>query len=146
MTETLTKVPSSYNHPVYEIVYEDDEQYMNHLEQRGTTSDIGEGAEVVSSEIGDGTGRQFGPSFTNHTLMIDLDVPATLVPSTTPGHSHLYIDVEMSWKQLRDLLWALWQAGVIEEGYLKASLERGHTSVRLPWLKTRVPEPVAVPL
>lgn len=28
-----------------------------------------------------------------HTILLDLDVPAKLVPSTTEGHSHLYIDI-----------------------------------------------------
>lgn len=70
-----------------------------------------------------------------HTVAIDIDVPARLVPSTTPGHSHLYIDALMPWETYRDLLRALAEAGVIEPGYLRASERRGHTTLRLPWVK-----------
>ena len=70
-----------------------------------------------------------------HTVMLDLDVPAHLIPSTTPGHSHLYIDVPMSWSRYKHLLWALKAACVIEPGYYAASVRRGFTSVRLPWIR-----------
>jgi len=46
----------------------------------------------------------------------------------------------MSWRKLGALLVALAEAGVIEEGYLKASLERGHTALRLPWVKKNITE------
>jgi hypothetical protein len=74
----------------------------------------------------------------NHRPVLDIDVPAYLVPSTTPGHSHLYIDKEMSWSQYARLLNVLVDAGIIEEGYLGASLARGDTTVRLPWIKKEI--------
>lgn len=69
-----------------------------------------------------------------HALLLDLDIPATLVPSSTEGHNHLYIDVpdgipEDKWLVL---IRALADAGVIEEGYAQASIERGYTALRLP--------------
>jgi hypothetical protein len=84
-------------------------------------------ADVISSEIADNRGT--------HTVMLDLDVPAKLVPSTTEGHSHLYIDVPIKWHDYTKLLQALADAGIIEEGYRSASLSRGRTSLRLPWVK-----------
>ena len=70
-----------------------------------------------------------------HTVMIDLDVPAKLVPSTTPGNSHLYIDVPLPWRKYRKLLAALGEAGILQEGYVKASIIRRCTALRLPWVK-----------
>lgn len=69
--------------------------------------------------------------------MVDLDVPATLIPSTTPGHSHLYIDVPVNWSDYQLLLDALALVGAVEPGYVQASKARGFTSLRLPWVKKR---------
>lgn len=76
-----------------------------------------------------------------HTLMIDLDVPATLVPSSTPGHSHLYIDVPMDWLVYREVLHTLANAGIVQDGYVQASIRRGFTSLRLPWISKGPDEP-----
>lgn len=73
-----------------------------------------------------------------HYPCIDIDVPVKLVESSTPGHHHLYINVEMTWGQYKDILNALWCAGVIEGGYLAAAIRRERTDVRLPWIKKEV--------
>lgn len=70
-----------------------------------------------------------------HKLIIDIDMPAQLIPSTTPGHFHLYVDHEMPWHDYVKLLEVLAAVGIIERGYLGASQARGYTSVRLPWVK-----------
>lgn len=70
-----------------------------------------------------------------HAPVLDIDIPATLVPSSTPGHSHLYLDVECSWERYKELLTALAQCNIIEPGYANASFGRGFTAVRLPWIK-----------
>ena len=70
-----------------------------------------------------------------HYPVIDLDVPAALVPSSTAGHSHLYLGVGMSWEKLGALLDALVSAGVVEAGYAQACKEKhGCAYVRLPWV------------
>lgn len=69
-----------------------------------------------------------------HGPVLDIDIPHALVPSTTPGHAHLYLDVKMSWRKYKRVLRALAAAGIIEKGYVKASLRRKHTAVRVPWL------------
>lgn len=76
-----------------------------------------------------------------HMPVIDIDVPCRLVESTTPGHFHLYIDKGISWDAYVVLLMAMEEAGIIETGYLSASLDRGYTAVRPPWVK-KDPEPV----
>jgi hypothetical protein len=70
-----------------------------------------------------------------HTLVLDIDVPAVLVPSSTPGHSHLFIDVAMGWPAYSKLLDVLAEVGVVQPGYVSASVARGYTSVRLPWVR-----------
>jgi CRISPR/Cas system CSM-associated protein Csm3 (group 7 of RAMP superfamily) len=90
------------------------------------TTDI-EAANVITSMMTD--------KVTHHKVIIDLDIPAKLVPSTTPGHFHLYIDHELEKEAYFALLTALAEAGLIEPGYLGASKNRGYTAVRLPWVK-----------
>ncbi len=74
-----------------------------------------------------------------HTVMLDLDVPAVLVPSTTEGHSHLYIDVPVRWEVYQELLAVLAKAKILESGYVAASRNRGFTSLRLPWVRKATP-------
>lgn len=71
----------------------------------------------------------------HHALLLDLDVPAWLVPSSTEGHSHLYVDVSIPTVTYYALLDALSDAGVIQHGYANASKHRGGTALRLPWVK-----------
>lgn len=73
-----------------------------------------------------------------HKVVLDIDLPAQLLPSSTPGHFHLLIDHEVPWDKYVNLLNALAEAGVIEEGYAGASIARGWTAVRLPWVKKPV--------
>jgi hypothetical protein len=87
-------------------------------------------ADVVISLLPDG----------RHAPVLDLDLPHRLVPSTTEGHSHLYLDVPMSWRQYKRLLKALAKAGVLEQGYVEASLYRRHTAARMPWVKKAAPQ------
>ena len=72
-----------------------------------------------------------------HALVLDIDHPSWLMPSTTPGHFHLYVDVPggISKTDYANLLDALANAGVIEPGYAGASKARGFTSVRFPWIE-----------
>lgn len=83
-------------------------------------------ADVVSSEV-----RNNGV----HRPVLDIDVPAFLVPSSTPGHSHLYIDKPMMWDEYAKLLGALEAAGIIEYGCYNIALKRKATMVRLPWIR-----------
>lgn len=92
---------------------------------------------VVTSEVAD-RDTKWKPATDLHKPVLDLDIPAVLLPSSTEGHFHLYIDKEMSWKSYKKLLTVLAEVGIIEEGYLRASVARKHTAVRLPWIKKEV--------
>lgn len=54
------------------------------------------------------------------------------VDSTTEGHSHLHIDVPMSWRRYRKLLRQLDKAGIIETRYRQHSERRGAMFLRPP--------------
>lgn len=69
-----------------------------------------------------------------HYPVLDLDFRAHLQPSSTPGHSHLYLDRPLTWTDYVLLLTVMQKVGLIEAGYVDVSLKRGHTSVRLPWV------------
>lgn len=69
-----------------------------------------------------------------HYPVLDLDLTAYVVPSSTPGHVHLYIERGLTWDQYLDLLRAFRNAGLIEPGYYDACAERRQTFVRLPWV------------
>lgn len=90
-------------------------------------------ANVVTSLVQGDQGKS--AMLRKHKVLLDLDVPAYLVPSSTEGNSHLYIDVECSQRDYFDLLDALAKCGVIEHGYRSASQKRGATALRLPWVK-----------
>lgn len=83
-------------------------------------------ANVVSSHVDGSNGL--------HRPVLDLDIPAELVASSTPGHSHLYIDHLLTWENYQKLLDALVEAGIIEHGFVATSKKRGSTMVRLPWV------------
>ena len=70
-----------------------------------------------------------------HALLLDLDVPAHLIQSSTPGHSHLYVDVAIPESRYFALLDLLAECGVIEHGYAGASRAKGGSYLRLPWVK-----------
>lgn len=94
------------------------------------TDDLNEAAVVTSA-----TANSY-----YHQPVIDVDVPVYLVPSSTHGHSHLYFDVPpVEWPKYVKLLEALAECGIIEQGYLGVSLQKGYTAVRLPWVHREVP-------
>ena len=95
-------------------------------------------ATVVSSDWGVGK---------YHLPVIDIDTDEVrLVPSSTPGHCHLYINVPFRWEQYLALLDILVDVGLVQPGYVAAAKRRGHTDVRLPWVKKNPgPAPTGVP-
>lgn len=118
-------IPSDFNHPLYHV--EDWSGYNSERTPAGSSAKPEVDANVVSSQI-EGADMM-------HTVMLDIDLPATLLPSSTEGHSHLYIDHPMPWEKYQTLLEALADAGVIEEGYARASIERRGTHLRIPGTK-----------
>lgn len=105
---------------------------------RYATDDV-EKAQVITSLV-DRPGAVVGDT---HKLIIDLDLPAQLIPSSTEGHFHLYVDKEIPDAAWQTLMYALAAAGLIEPGYMRASISRGFTAVRLPWVQKEQPTTAA---
>lgn len=70
-----------------------------------------------------------------HAPALDIDIPSRLVPSSTPGHFHLYLEHQMTWRRYKRLLRALYKAGIIQRGFYKLSVKRGATFLRKPGVK-----------
>jgi len=84
-----------------------------------------------------GVGSQF--SLTPRGLVFETPDYATWVPSSTPGHGHLYIDTILWWDEYEALLQAFAWSGLLEPGYAGASIRRRATHLRLPWVKKHEP-------
>lgn len=72
-----------------------------------------------------------------HHVALDIDHPAWLIESSTPGHYHLHIRLPDGaiWEDYVAFLDAAAKIGMIEPGYAEASKARGATYVRLPWVR-----------
>lgn len=70
-----------------------------------------------------------------HMPVIDLDFPAHLEPSSTPGRFHLYLNKAIEWPKYLALLTTLYHADIIEEGFYEMSKARGQSYVRYPGVK-----------
>jgi hypothetical protein len=68
-----------------------------------------------------------------HKPVLDIDMGCLLIDSSTPGHHHLIIDKPMPWSDYSKLLEVLGEVGILEPGYVHASLEREQSWVRTPW-------------
>lgn len=65
-----------------------------------------------------------------HAPLLDLDLPHKYVESSTPGHGHLYLDVELEWEDYKHLLELLGELGILEPSYVEFSIKRGQSFVR----------------
>lgn len=70
-----------------------------------------------------------------HRVVLDIDMEAALIPSSTPGHYHLILDHNIPWPKYIKLLAALADAGIIQKGYYAAAVTNGYTAIRPPWIK-----------
>lgn len=68
-----------------------------------------------------------------HYPVLDLDIPHALFPSTTPGHTHLYLDIPLEWDDYVEVLDVLAKHGIIQKGFAEWSKKRGASFVRTPW-------------
>lgn len=72
-----------------------------------------------------------------HAPVLDIDFPAELIPSSSPGHFHLYLHRKMTWEKYVKLLDALHEAGIIDYEYHRMSIKRKSTMVLLPGIDRR---------
>ena len=123
-------VPSKHQHPFFNKVTETVTDGYGSWKVERLKAALPAHATIVSSAVIDDE-RPTG----KHTLMLDLDHPATLLESSTPGHYHLYVDHLMSWQQYCGVLKAMTRAGLVEQGYYRAARRQGATHLRPPWVR-----------
>ena len=70
-----------------------------------------------------------------HFPLLDLDVAHCYIPSSTPGHAHLILATPVCWHDYVELLRIMDKCGILQHGYVEASLKRGETWIRAPWTK-----------
>ena len=86
-------------------------------------------ANLVGSKLADGSGL--------HVVTVDIDLPARLIESETPGHYHLFIDQPMTWDDYSTWLDVSSEIGLIERGYYNAAMKRGETFLATkPWKRS----------
>jgi len=100
--------------------------------------DINE-AQVISSQRRESVKVDdfFGDEF-RHDVVLDIDLPAILIPSSTEGNSHLIVRLPNGGAETlayERFLHAAADIGLIEQGYADVSCKRGRTDVRLPWVR-----------
>jgi hypothetical protein len=82
-------------------------------------------ANLISSELDSGM----------HKPVLDLDFPAFIVESSTPGHGHLYIEQELTWDQYKALLDGFLAAGLIQKAWYQNAIKDKRSYVRLPHVR-----------
>lgn len=82
-------------------------------------------ANLVSSETISG----------RHNLLLDLDCEHWYSKSSTYGHGHLAINIQISEDGLKEIVEVLSKYGIVQQGIKRQLDERGHLSLRLPGLK-----------
>ena len=78
---------------------------------------------------------QPSPHTVLHKPQLDLDVPNHYLHSSTPGHGHLSIDVDVPWNKYIQWLELSAELGIIQKGWVNAAKKRGYTTLRLPHIK-----------
>ena len=79
----------------------------------------------------------FGSKVNNniHLPMFDIDYSAELIPSSTKGHFHLYLNRPITWYRYKKVLRAMWKAGLIEKGVYLGALHYKEVYLRKPGVK-----------
>lgn len=84
---------------------------------------------LISSKI-EGSSRHFP--------VLDLDFEAVLIDSKTPGNHHLYLNKDVSWQAYKNLLKALFDAELINDGFYHRALLEEATFCRSTFLEQQV--------
>ena len=68
-----------------------------------------------------------------HMPVLDIDYGAMLLPSSTSGHFHLYLNKAVTWAQYKDVLMVLGEVGLLQKGFVDNSIRRGQSFCRTHW-------------
>lgn len=70
-----------------------------------------------------------------HKPLLDLDFSHTYVPSSTPGHGHLYIHEDYDYQSYLNMMRCLRDSNLIQPGVFNSLERNGYNAVRLPWIR-----------
>jgi hypothetical protein len=70
----------------------------------------------------------------HRALAIEWKVPVRFVASSNPSHGHLYVDAEISWSDYAPILASMRDVGLLEVGFVNASISREMTMLLRPGL------------
>jgi len=71
-----------------------------------------------------------------HRPALDIDIPCEFIPSSTPGHGHLYFpEMKLSWERYQELMTTLAAYGIVDKKWAAHSRRNGQSLVRLPTVK-----------
>lgn len=85
---------------------------------------VGKPANLICSDLEGGTDI--------HKPCLDIDVPCLVVPSSTPGHCHLYFDKPVPWVKFEKLLVALGDCGIADPEWVAHSIKKRRACLRPP--------------
>jgi hypothetical protein len=75
-----------------------------------------------------------------HSLMLDLDTTHYYLPSSSHGHGHLVFNTHLSFDAIVEILTVLNKHGIVQDGVLEATKDRGYISLRPPGVDKHNPE------
>lgn len=85
-------------------------------------------ANLISSKV--------NSPFNNHKPLLDIDFAVVNIPSSTPGHSHLYFDILLDEDDMEKLVNVLVEVGILNKGIKTAQWDvHKELTVRPPWVK-----------
>ena len=107
------------------------------------SEEVEEATKTVKTEVDKEQGIEpnlFGSKVNNniHMPMFDIDYSAELIPSSTKGHFHLYLNRPVTWFRYRMVLRAMWKAGLIEKGVYLGALHYKEVYLRKPGVKKKI--------
>jgi hypothetical protein len=102
----------------------DKQEYVS--ENVHKTVDSPDAANLISSKM---------KGSSKHKVILDLDFEAALLPSSTPGHHHLYLNKELTHDQMEQLLFTLHDVGIIAGGNMNQWMKFKAQFLRLPWIR-----------
>lgn len=114
------------------------DEYGATRENEGTEVEL-EDANLITSLYT--FGRHLNDGKGIHKVVLDIDMDAMLIPSTTPGHHHLIIDKALDWPDYVKVMDVLADVGIVEKGYVRAAKQKGYTGIRVPWVKKEPGDP-----
>lgn len=119
----------------YQVDWDDDSETGYEADKNRVEVKDMDQADVVGSLLKPGPFDD--PEKRVHALLLDVDLPIHVIPSSTEGHSHLYLEVPggIPHEGYMALIALLGHLHVIEPGYAMASIRRGHSDLRPPWVK-----------